>query len=131
MITGTINTTTGDTSTKEKSSRTPPSTPGMAALGVFLFRLREIDFVEDALGEFVDGWAGAIAAVDGVAGDAGEGEFGLLAVLIGNGDLHGRLGQLRRNRRGRIVVDLVGLIVLKLIDQIRARRRRGFRIGCD
>ena len=86
----------------------------------------EVDFVEDALGEFVDGGAGVAAAVDGVAGNAGKDELRFSAVFVGDGDLHGGFGEILRYGRGRIVVDFVGLILAKLADKIGARRRLGF-----
>src|ERR1700730_8596667 len=81
-------------------------------------------FVEDAFGEFVDGGAGVAASVDGVSDDAGKDKLRFLTVFVGDGDLHGGLAELLGNRRRRIIVDLVGLILPKLGDEIGAGRRR-------
>src|SRR6266566_5837166 len=89
----------------------------------------EGDFVEDALGEFVDRGAGAAAAINGVAGDAGKDELRFLAVFVDDFDLHSGLGKLFANGCGRIVIDFVGLILSEFADEIGAGRRRSFLIG--
>src|ERR1700688_1372164 len=89
----------------------------------------EVDFVEDALGKFIDCGAAVGAAVDGVARDARKCILGFLATLIGKSDLHGRLRELRSNIRGGSVVDFVGAILFERAYKIRAGRRSALFIG--
>src|SRR6266700_432376 len=70
-----------------------------------------VDFVEDALGEFVDRGAGAAAAINGVSGDAGKDELRFLAVFVGDGDSHSGIGKLCANGCWRIVIFFVGPIL--------------------
>src|SRR5437879_2785371 len=112
------------------TKREPGAQPRVAVPRVLgykwrLFWLGEVDFVEDALGEFVDCRAGIAAGVDGIADDAGKGELGFFAVLVGDGDLNGGFSEVFGNGCRRIVVDFVGLILAQFADDIGAGRRRG------